>query len=141
MAKVQARRINPIAQVTALVVGVLIGFEALVISGAFELQAPTVAKYIPWAYEPFLKLVGEHPDSAPRLAFVEETKPDGGSSGEPRGLTGFAPEAIPDLSKIPDSPVITNSTLPEASGTEIVDPATEATNTINVAEEPIEPVG
>ncbi len=68
----EIRRINPIARVTLVAVIVLFIFEALIISGLFELKAQTVAKYAPWAYEPFLHLVGEHLDSAPRWVAVEE---------------------------------------------------------------------
>ena len=63
------------AQIAGIAVLILIFFEALVIGGVFELQAPAVAKYAPWAYEPFLRIVGEHPESAPRLAVVEEASP------------------------------------------------------------------
>ncbi len=63
MNKLETRRITPVATIAAFVVVVVLGLELLVVSGVLELRAGTVAKYAPWAYEPFLKLVGEHPDS------------------------------------------------------------------------------
>jgi hypothetical protein len=59
----ESRRIVPISAVTLMVLAVLFVFEALVIAGAVELKASRVARVAPWAYEPFLRLVGEHPDS------------------------------------------------------------------------------
>lgn len=64
MDKRETRRVNPIAQIAFFAVAILLVFEALVIGGVLELKAQTVAKYAPWAHEPFLRLVGEHPDSA-----------------------------------------------------------------------------
>jgi hypothetical protein len=63
MKELETRRITPVAYIAAIVVAVLVGLELLVVSGVLELRAGTVAKYAPWAYEPFLRLVGEHPDS------------------------------------------------------------------------------
>jgi len=94
---VETRRINPIAHITTAVVVVLIAFEAVVIFGVFDLQAQTVAKYAPWAYEPFLKLVGEHPDSAPRRAPVEESDESDPSVAAEANATGLEPSAIPVL--------------------------------------------
>lgn len=69
----ETRRINPIATLTTAVVIVLVAVEAFIILGVFELKAQTVATYAPWAHEPFLRWVGEHPDSVARWG-VEETK-------------------------------------------------------------------
>jgi hypothetical protein len=101
MAKLETRRINPIAHVTLVAVIVVIVFEVLVIFGVFELKAQTVAKYAPWAYEPFLQLVGEHPESAPRWATVEEPKE-----------TKQEPLAVPLLVPTNETSAVTNA-VPE----------------------------
>ncbi len=59
----ESRRIVPISVVTIVVFAVVVVFEALIIGGVYEVKASAVARIAPWAYEPFLKLVGEHPDS------------------------------------------------------------------------------
>ena len=62
----ESRRIVPISVVTLVALAVLFVFEAMVMLGAVNLKASLVAKVAPWAYEPFLRLVGEHPDSYSR---------------------------------------------------------------------------
>ncbi len=59
----ESRRIVPVSVIATSLVVCLVGLEVLVISGALELKGATVARIAPWAYEPFLKLVGEHPAS------------------------------------------------------------------------------
>jgi hypothetical protein len=95
MKTLDTRRTNPISRAAALAVGILILFEALVIGGVFELEAQTVAKYAPWAYEPFLKLVGEHPASKPRGATIEKPKESDRDPSAIAGVAEFAPAAIP----------------------------------------------
>jgi hypothetical protein len=108
-----------------------------------ELRARLVAKYAPWAYEPFLRLVGEHPDSAPRWAAVEETE-EPGTESPVAGVMGFEPSVIPVLmdsnantQAVRAPPAATNApaAAPEA------DPAAAPTNA--PAEKPQEavPVG
>lgn len=90
MKKQNTRRINPVGQVTFIAVVVLIVFEVLIVCGAFELQPQTVEKHAPWAYEPFLRLIGEHPDSTPSWVPVALVEPDS-------NLTGLESLAIPLL--------------------------------------------
>ncbi len=97
MAKLETRRINPIAHVTLLVVAIVIVFEVLVIFGLFELKAQTVAKYAPWAYESFLRLAGEHPESTPRWATIEEPEEADPATAVEANVTGLEPSAIPLL--------------------------------------------
>jgi hypothetical protein len=59
----ESRRLVPVAFVAVVTFAVVFVCEALVIGGVFEMRSSTVAKVAPWAYEPFLRLVGEHPDS------------------------------------------------------------------------------
>ncbi|HSR88451.1 MAG TPA: hypothetical protein VLL07_05815 [Pontiella sp.] len=63
MNKKESRRIVPLSAVAVAAFAILIVFQALVIGGVFNLKASTVARIAPWAYEPFLRLVGEHPES------------------------------------------------------------------------------
>ena len=74
MSKLESRRVNPIGQLALIAVLLLFVFQLFALLGVLELQAGTVAKYAPWAYEPFLRLVGEHPESSPRWASVEEVE-------------------------------------------------------------------
>ena len=89
----------------------LVVFEFLVIFGALELKAQTVAKYAPWAYEPFLRLVGEHPESAPRWASIEETEEKESVEATVAGVTGLEPSAIPILIETDDAMLATNLIL------------------------------
>ena len=96
MDKVESRRVAPIGWVTTIVVLILFAFELLMMFGAIELRAATVAKYAPWAYEPFLKLVGEHPDSAP-VAVKQKSKKGPTKKSELLDIidvTGISAEAI-----------------------------------------------
>jgi hypothetical protein len=112
MDKLEKRRINPLAKLATLAILVLLTFEGLVIGGIFEVDAQSVAKYAPWAYESFLRLVGEHPESAPRLAEVEEKKEepnDAFSSG--LNASGLETSAIPILIATNDAMLGTNTVL------------------------------
>ncbi len=111
MDKRETRRLNPVAHITLAAVVVLVVFEALVIFGALELRAQTVAKYAPWAYEPFLKLVGEHPESTPHWATIEEPEEDKGVESTVASVTGLEPSAIPVLIETNESVLFTNLIL------------------------------
>lgn len=120
----ETRRINPIARVTFVAVMVLFVFEALVISGLFELKAQTVAKYAPWAYEPFLHLVGEHLESTPRWVAVEEAEE-----------LATEPLALPELAMTNETSAVTNGMINP------VVPVVVPTNTPPTKPEEIVPVG
>ena len=111
MDKQAARRVNPIAHFTLVAVLILLVFEGLIIFGALELRSRTVAKYAPWAYEPFLRLVGEHPESAPRWAVVEESKGDKAVEATVTGVAGLEPSAIPVLIETDEAMLATNVIL------------------------------
>ena len=72
MKETTARRIVPISIVTMIVFGLMALFQIFVITGGYELEAATVKKAAPWAYESFLKLTGEHPDTRPE--WIKEKK-------------------------------------------------------------------
>jgi len=106
MGKKQTRRISRIANVTAVAVVALVLFEVVMISGAIELKAQTVAKYAPWAYEPFLRLVGEHPESPPHVAVIAEEEPE-----ETDPVLNVAPDQTGLMLDIPVVAVETNVVL------------------------------
>ncbi len=111
MGKQEKRRLNPIGHITLVLVVLLIFFEALVIFGVFELKAQTVAKYAPWAYEPFLRLIGEHPESTPRWATVEEPEEEEPVELAVASVTGLEPSVIPVLIETNDAVLATNLVL------------------------------
>ncbi len=120
MNELETRRINPISRFAMLGVAILVVFEVLVICGVLELKANTVAKYAPWAYEPFIKLVGEHPDSSPRWAMIEEKK-EPATESEEANVTGLEPSAIPLLVETNAVALSTNVVL-EATTPQDADP-------------------
>lgn len=144
MAKLETRRINPIAHITLVAVIILIIFEALVMGGVLELKTQTVAKYAPWAYEPFLKLVGEHPDSAARWATVEEVDESDPVVLPEANVTGLEPSAIPVLISTNETIITTNvllkASVPLETETEPI-PVVVPTNAPNLDPEEIVPVG
>jgi len=120
------------AFIAVLAVGV---FEVAVMCGVLELRAQTVAKYAPWAYEPFLRLIGEHPESSPRWAEVEQEK----KSAEPQtvnpvGVAGLVPEE-PETNRVESAaPVVIEPSVPKASDA-------PSPNTPAVSSEAVVPVG
>ena len=90
-----SRRIVPIALFVKVLFGVLILIEALLISGVSQLRASTVARVAPWATEPFLKLVGEHPDSPGFRQRQEEQQASAADSQSTMEIiAGFDPDAL-----------------------------------------------
>ncbi len=103
-------------------------FEALVISGAVETKASTIAKVAPWAYEPFLKLVGEHPDSYRKRGDVDsrrDTQPEASAIDMVTGLSAESllveTNVVPDIQESMD----TTNTPAEPSATPLSDPEPE----------------
>ena len=144
MAKLETRRINPIAHITLAGVIILMVFEAAVIGGILELKAQTIAKYAPWAYEPFIRLVGEHPDSAPLWATVEEADgPDPIALPEAHA-TVLESSAIPMLvstnGMVSGTNVLLEASIPLEANPEL-SPEVVPTNAPAAVPEEIVPVG
>ncbi|VGO22980.1 hypothetical protein [Pontiella sulfatireligans] len=116
---------------TALVVALFI-FEAAVIGGIVELKASTVGRFAPWAYEPYLKLVGEHPDSLPRQAPQERDEPEPESTMS--GLPGLEGGALGGLSATNAAPIVIEPSeqLQDEPAEAVVVPAVEADDDIPV---------
>ncbi len=90
----ESRRIVPVSIIALIVIGVLFLFETLVVGGVFEVKASTVAKVAPWAYEPFLKMIGEHPDSyrqRQEVQSVNEPRPETSTLDLLKGLNPVVP--------------------------------------------------
>jgi hypothetical protein len=140
----ESRRINPIAHFTTLAVSVLMVFELAIISGVLELEAKTVATYAPWAYEPFLRLVGEHPESMPRWASVEDGENKDVSGSAVAEVAGIELSAIPLLIGTNETAVSSNA-APAAAlpGGPSAEPETKEppAATPETQPEEIEPVG
>lgn len=121
MDKRETRRVNPIAQIAFFAVAILVVFEALVIGGVLELKAQTVAKHAPWAYEPFLRVVGEHPDSAWFREPQTVESPAEGFSLSALPMETNAPEsAATNLVIEPTTPVSVSTNPPPSKREEIV---------------------
>lgn len=58
----ESRRIVPMSMAALVVTVLLVLFEGLTLGHALEVDASVIARIAPWAYEPFLRVVGEHPD-------------------------------------------------------------------------------
>ena len=144
MGKQETGRRNPIAHITLFFVVLLFIFEVSVIAGIFELKAQTVAKYAPWAYEPYLRLIGEHPDSTPRWVTVEEAKEEPAEEIAIANMTGLEPSAIPVLIETNEAVLATNLIL-EASVPLKVEPdpipVSTPTNEPPAKSEEVVPVG
>jgi len=137
MSKIKSRRIVPVSAVAMAAFALLVVFEALVIGGALEVKASVVAKLAPWAYEPFLKLVGEHPDSIPRKHAVDGTEETTSSADV---LAGFGIDALNDQAALFPS---TNAPGQEPAPEMLPTPETEEPSITKTNEPPKEvvPVG
>lgn len=57
------RRKVLVSKIAAFVMVITFVLEGMIIFGALQVDSATIARVAPRAYEPFLKLVGEHPSS------------------------------------------------------------------------------
>ena len=111
MNETNARRIVPISIVTMIVFGLMALFQVFVIAGGYELEAATVKKVAPWAYDSFLKVTGEHPDTRPEWVVEKKTVE---TEADVIRIGGIRPEAI--------SVTIEDQPLPEKTG--VIKPTT-----------------
>jgi len=96
----------------------------LVIAGALEIKSSTVARIAPWAYEPFLKLVGEHPESDTMKESVQDRTAQGGAV--PSGMAAVAGFNSEDLTIDLD----TQTEESEDLAAESVEPAEAPSNAV-----------
>ncbi|NNJ71103.1 MAG: hypothetical protein HKP10_07445 [Kiritimatiellales bacterium] len=91
------KRSIPVAAVASVVLLILGLVELFVIMGGLTLRTATVRQVVPWAYEPYLKLVGEHPDSLSKWAVTEPQEKNVKSkpASSITSFAGFRPEQIP----------------------------------------------
>lgn len=93
MTDVEQRRVVPVSMVMTVCFSIMAVLQVAVIAGGLELKSATVQKVAPWAYEPFLRLVGEHPD---QLRYVVK-EGEGGSTSTSSGINtiaGFSPDEL-----------------------------------------------
>jgi len=104
MKKKESRRIVPISIVTSTLVLLLAVFELLLIGGVLEIRAATVARIAPWACEPFLKLVGEHPDSGANKNKSKEAPEPASPSSAMDIISGFSADVLlAETNAVPDT--------------------------------------
>ena len=83
------KRVVRITVVASLIFAALLIFELFIIGGGLDVNASVVRKHAPWAYEPFLKLVGEHPDQF-SLWGISSRDAEAGAAEAPDPLTSIA---------------------------------------------------
>jgi len=144
MSKKESRRRVPVSAIAIAVFVLLVVFEVLVIGGALEIKSSTVARIAPWAYEPFLRLVGEHPESDTMKESAQDRTAQGGDT--PSGMAavaGFNPDGlIIDLDTQPEESAAADAetNLPDETPSNAV-PAEAITNPVPDHPEQVVPVG
>lgn len=101
--KNESRRVVWSAYLATGVVGVVVFLELIVLFGALELTPSTVAHVAPWAYEPFLKLLGEHPSQ------LSEAQP--APTNSVVTVAGFDPETFSIAIDAVEGVVVTNAVI------------------------------
>jgi len=92
MKQVEQRRIVPMSYLTIIFFMIFGILQVVVIAGVLEIKSSTVKRIAPWAYEPFLRFMGEHPDSRPRLDTGKKKKKK--SSSGIAQVAGFTPDQL-----------------------------------------------
>lgn len=93
MNNVESRRIVPIARITIGLVVILALYQAVMLSGLYEVKASTVKKTAPWFYSTFRKWVGEDPSTRPVVVEPAEEPEEKGASAMAT-VAGFKPEEL-----------------------------------------------
>jgi hypothetical protein len=102
------KRRNPMAHVATGLVGGVALFQLVVISGVIEVRGESIRRMAPRLYEPFLKLMGEHPDyrpawSAMRQDRTEKVQSISFSGLIPTAMPTFLPESSNDVAEAESS--------------------------------------
>ncbi len=123
MKQIIQKRVVPVSVATLACFALLAVFQLFVLAGGPLTRAATVKRFAPWAYEPFLRLTGEHPDTRPAWSMAGEKAEKGERSASAMAdVAGIRPE---------DSVVVENPLLEPtrpADEPEIVIPAPTSTN-------------
>ncbi|HEY5621250.1 MAG TPA: hypothetical protein VIR77_01480 [Pontiella sp.] len=89
MKETAGRRVVRTTPVASLIFALLVVFELCIIFGALEMDAALVRKHAPWAYEPFLRLVGEHPDQFSRWG-IDNSSAENAEAAVPESMSAIA---------------------------------------------------
>mgnify|MGYP001827728750 CR=1 FL=1 len=103
-----ARRIIPASVIATSAFTVLALVQVFFIVGGMEIKASAIKRIAPFAYEPFLKMVGEHPSSRPDKPLEGEqkaVKPNSSSSAMAT-VAGFSPEELAVTIEDADTPIL-----------------------------------
>ena len=145
MSKKESRRIVPLSAVAIAAFIMLVVFEVLIIGGVVGVKASAVARIAPWAYEPFLRLVGEHPESATSKESAGNQKEDetNRSSGL-ASVAGFNPDALVIELDVPPEEggdVVPEAIRPDGGLSNAVPTGSSITNSVPERLEDVVPVG
>lgn len=91
MSDVEIRRKVPVAVLALICVSIIGILQILLLTGAYQVDAGTVRKFAPFLYNPFRKVVGEHPSTRPQTA---ETQAVTSRETEIETVTGIKPEEL-----------------------------------------------
>jgi hypothetical protein len=145
MNKKESRRIVPLSGFAFAALAVLIVFQVLVIGGVFKLEASTVARIAPWAYEPFLRLVGEHPESETMKGLVsDQAEQDADALSGMASVAEFDPDGVvlvPDATTGEDGGIGSGGIAPADSPTNAVQAEPPETNSVPAGSGDVVPVG
>ncbi|MDF7822509.1 hypothetical protein P4B35_00680 [Pontiellaceae bacterium B12227] len=116
MKDVETRRVVPISTITLVCIGVLALFQVFMLTGAYQIKTAAVKKIAPGLYEPFRKMVGEHPTSRPVPA---TEKDDDSSVSDVATVAGINPEDLSVTIENVERPIL-DPTTPTEEGTTLI---------------------
>lgn len=90
MKDVESRRKVPAAVIAMICVSVIGLLQLLLVTGAYQVDSGTVRKIAPFLYNPFRKMMGEHPSTRPQTAESQASSRD----LEIETVTGIKPEDL-----------------------------------------------
>jgi hypothetical protein len=123
-----------------LIFVVMVAFELCIIFGALEMDAALVRTHAPRLYEPFLRLVGEHPDQFSKWGISRSA--DG--PGDPESISSIAEFHPEQLAVTLEGVEPTNAVVEPAEPVEdtpVLEPMVAPKNEAEQPEEEALPVG
>ena len=99
VAPIEKRKNSPLTRLVFFLIFLLLLGEGILLAGVLDLNASTVEHYAPWAYEPFLRIIGEHPANPPRIPAVVVEDKEKKPTVSTKNATGLSDGLIPILIK------------------------------------------